>query len=101
MITVPQMTDEKFNEIVAEVHKELMEAPEEQRTAFLMSEWNSHSLTDYHHSLGRHIRNNYNIWHYEWTPELVDGVDYSKYHPDNISMEIIKAVWTLGDTSSE
>ena len=94
---LPQMDDEIFNKIVEEVHAELMEAPEEERSVFLLTGWNRHNLTEFHHSLGRHIRNNYSLWHYEWEPELRNGIDYSRYHPDNISMEIIKEVWKRGN----
>lgn len=94
---LPQMNEAEFNRIVEEVHDELMKEPEPVRSAFLLTGWNRYNLTDFHHSLGRHIRNTYNIWRYEWEPDLVDGVDHSKYHPDNISMEIIKAVWMRGN----
>ena len=97
MIKLEQMNDETFNKIVLEVHAELMNAPAVERDAFMLAEWSDVSLIDYHHSLGRYIRNNYNLWHFEWEPELIDGIDYSKFHPDNISMEIIKEVWLKGN----
>lgn len=93
---MPKMDEETFSKIVLEVHAELMKAPQANQDEFLLAEWSDHSLIDYHHSLGRHIRNNYSLWTFEWEPELRDGIDYSKYHPDNISMEIIKEVWKLG-----
>jgi len=95
-LTKKQMTQELFDEIVDKVHAELMEAPEDHRDAFLLAEWTDDKLIDYHSSLGRHIRNNYELWTYEWEPDLRDGVDYSKFHPDNVSMEIIKKVWERG-----
>lgn len=47
-------------------------------------------LCSLHHSLGRFIRNTYRLWEIEWEPEIQDNVDVSPYHPDAISMEIIK-----------
>ena len=50
-------------------------------------------LVQCHHGLGRHIRNHFKLWEYEWTPEKKDGVDHSPEHPDSISMEVIKEAW--------
>jgi len=50
-------------------------------------------LYDYHHSLGRDIRNHFKLWDTNWIPEIVEGVDFSENHPDAISMEVIKQVW--------
>ncbi len=91
------MTPEIFNGIVADVQKELFKAPQEERDEFLLSHWGDYTLTEYHHTLGRHIRNNYNLWEYSWKPELRDGVDYSSFHPDNISQSIIEQVWLKGN----
>lgn len=46
-----------------------------------------------HHSFGRYIRNKYDLWSRTWVPDLIDGVDYSKEHPDAISMDIIESIW--------
>lgn len=46
--------------------------------------------------LGMWIRNKYNLWTIPWEPELKDGIDYSPYHPDSVSMTIIKEVWKKG-----
>lgn len=54
----------------------------------------SDDLISLHSSLGQDIRNEYNLWSTEWVPELVNGVDISKDHPDNVSMEIIKLMHT-------
>jgi len=50
-------------------------------------------LHQYHHSLGRQIRNHFQLWNISWEPELVEGVDVSNEHPDAISMEVIREVW--------
>ena len=42
-----------------------------------------------HHSLGRHLRNHASLWESDWEPVLVDGVDYSRDHPDAISSQVI------------
>lgn len=92
------MTQELFDKIVEGVHQDLLDAPEEQRDMFMLSELANHKLIDYHSTLGRHIRNKYKLWDYEWTPEYDDSmVDHSKFHPDNLSMEIIKQVWLKGN----
>jgi len=53
-----------------------------------------HFLYDYHHSLGKEIRNYFELWRIDWSPEMLSpGVDSSQNHPDAISMEVIKLVW--------
>jgi len=53
------------------------------------------TVVTYNNSLGRDIRNYFKLWETVWEPKLVDGVDYSEEHPDQISMEVIKAVWWI------
>lgn len=61
------------------------------------------SLHAYHHGLGRNIRNLYRLWEenhpltagWHAHPELRDirnGTDFSKNHPDAVSMDIIRAI---------
>lgn len=50
-------------------------------------------LIEFHDSLGREIRNEFRLWENAWVPEIVDGADVSKDHPDQISMNIIEEVW--------
>lgn len=86
-----------FDEIVTDVRKDIFENwPEEERNKFFLSEYSDDSLIRYHHGLGRHIRNKYKLWEIKWEPVLIDGVDHSPYHPDNISMTIIEEVWKRG-----
>ena len=52
----------------------------------------SGALTEYHHSLGKKIRNEFKLWDTEWKPVMVDGADYSEDHPDQISLRVIEEV---------
>ena len=86
-----------FDEIVADMRKEIFEKwSEEDRSKFFLTEYNDRTLISYHHSLGTYIRNKYKLWGNSWEPVLIDGVDHSPYHPDNISMTIIEEVWKRG-----
>lgn len=38
------------------------------------------------------IRELYKLWHHKWEPDIVDGIDISPEHPDNMSYEILKRV---------
>lgn len=56
-------------------------------------------LIQFHHNIGRWIRNTFELWSRPFTPEIVDGVDISKDHPDAISMRVIEDVYNkLNDT---
>lgn len=62
-----------------------------------------HHLHKFHHGLGRYIRNDYGLWQNnpltekwrtdESSHDIVNGVDYSKDHPDAISMRVIEKLW--------
>lgn len=69
---------------------------EEERNAFFLGPYVDEPFEKYHMNIGLWIRNHYNLWTYKWEPELIDGVDYSPYHPDQLSNTIIKAVWEQG-----
>lgn len=92
--------NEKIQEIIAEVHKEILAWPEDERKEFWLSGWKDGNLHEYHHFLGRHIRNTYKLWTIPWEPELEEiggySVDVSPYHPDAVSMKIIEQVWKMG-----
>jgi len=51
------------------------------------------NLWEYSHSLGRKIRNFFELWDNGWTPNILDGVDNSEDHPDVVSMRVIQEVW--------
>lgn len=58
------------------------------KEAFIKSE----NLITYHSSLGKEIRNEFKLWETEWKPDLVNGIDTSEDHPDQVSMRVIKEV---------
>lgn len=70
--------------------------PEGLKVFFLTGIRDDETLSRYHMDLGMWIRNKYNLWTIPWEPELKDGIDYSPYHPDSVSMTIIKEVWKKG-----
>lgn len=51
------------------------------------------SLTRYHQSLGRMLRNEFKMWDTDWNPKIINGVDVSPDHPDQRSQRIIERVW--------
>ena len=62
------------------------------------------NLIDYHHSIGRNIRNTYGLWnsenpstkHWHNFPDdrlIIDGIDCSQDHPDAVSFDIIVLMW--------
>ena len=69
---------------------------DDDKNAFFLAGIKNDSLTQYHNSLGCFIRNKYNLWEIEWEPELRDGIDYSPFHPDQISFTIIEELWKRG-----
>lgn len=80
------------NEIVEEVIGWFEQSPEVAQEEFL--ECSEDDLIMYHSSLGRAIRNEFNLWQVDWAPMVnEDGVDISPAHPDSRSMFIIKDVW--------
>lgn len=50
-------------------------------------------LIRYHDTIGRAIRNLFNLWDTTWTPVISNGCDVSENHPDRLSMRVIEAVW--------
>ncbi|EBS4516522.1 hypothetical protein DQT32_03735 [Salmonella enterica subsp. enterica serovar Braenderup] len=50
-------------------------------------------LSKYNTSLGRSIRNEFDLWKYPWEPQLVNGIDYSPNHPDEVSIRVLQEVW--------
>lgn len=51
-------------------------------------------LIKYHDTLGKSVRNVFQLWNVSWKPKIVDGVDESPNHPDQVSMAIIEIAWT-------
>ena len=52
-------------------------------------------LIQYHHTLGKDIRNKFHLWNYKWTPQLENGIDMSPEHPDAVSMRVINLLHQL------
>lgn len=55
-------------------------------------------LSFYHHTLGRDIRNEFKLWEAEWKPDIINGVDHSPDHPDQVSLKVIEEVWNRLNT---
>jgi hypothetical protein len=85
-----------IEDIINAVHKETADWSEEDQTEFFLAPIHGESLIRFHHSLGRYIRNKYNLWELKWNPVLVNGVDHSPYHPDAVSQTIVEEVWKRG-----
>lgn len=80
-----------FDDMVIAVTSWFMEAPEEEQKLFLAT--SKDDLVRYHDSTGREIRNRFKLWERKWTPDVRNGIDHSPEHPDNISQEVLEAVW--------
>lgn len=50
-------------------------------------------LINYHSTFGVFIRNRFCLWDKKWIPVIVDGIDKSVQHPDNLSMQVIRSFW--------
>lgn len=46
-----------------------------------------------HSSLGKKIRNEFNLWSADWIPDIRNGFDHSNECPDAISFAVILEVW--------
>ena len=83
------MSYKTFDEIVDEIVQTM---DEDSRNT--LKEMKKDDLIIFHHTAGRHIRNEYGLW----KPDnpLISGyetaTDETK-HPDTVSMNIIKSIW--------
>jgi hypothetical protein len=98
---MPYLTKE---EIVAKVVADLQEDDKKFLTEEVKSE---DQMSMFHHTVGRHIRNHYGLWEKDnplvkaWYDAaevndityLVSGVDTHPNHPDQVSNQILRAVW--------
>lgn len=80
MVDINKIADEVISELL---HEDIQ----------YIKSLNKDDLYSLHHTLGQSIRNKHNFWENKWTPELINGVDHSPYHPDNISMTIIEIIY--------
>jgi len=91
-------------EIANEVHADLLKTwAASQLNNFFMGPYAGESLIQYHTTLRRYIRNQYELWRRgPHKPQYDDvGVDHSPYHPDQISQTIIKMIWEKGPKKDE
>ncbi len=84
--------------MVSEMQKEIQDWGSDFKSRFFLSEYASdqNTLHDWHHTLGRYIRNKFHLWDYEWEAKIIDGVDDSPEHPDAVSMAVIEELWKQG-----
>jgi len=78
-------------EMVEEVLKWFARSDTEEQIAFVSTEIDN--LVQYHTTLGRQIRNEFEMWRDEHEPFIVDGCDHSQDHPDARSMRVMEDVW--------
>ena len=89
-------------DIIEDVHRMILKewATDALNEFFLTGLRDDDTLSKYHDSLGRYIRNEYNLWSIPWTPVLGEFCgclcDMSPWHPDSVSMTIVKEVWKKG-----
>ncbi len=83
--------DEQKEKIKKEVLEWFYEAESEDQLEFKNCPFDN--LIRYHHTLGREIRNHFELWKYSWVQQIEDGIDMSPDHPDFISQRIIEDVW--------
>ena len=80
-------------DMVKEVYNEMCENANPKELE-MFTESTKDDLIEYHHTMGRYIRNKYELWKNPWTPETdSNGVDCSPNHPDSVSMKVIEDVW--------
>jgi hypothetical protein len=88
-----QYTEEEMTSVV---FKWLLNESVENQKSFVECDYND--LIVYHNTLGRNIRNHFNIWKNTWEPKIINGFDHAEDHPDQISMRIIQNVWRRSQT---
>lgn len=82
---------EDFNLMVKVVKQWIEKADSQFITEFINTP--REKLVKYYPGLGRDIRNEFKLWERHWTPQIIEGIDYSPDHPSQISMRVIEAVW--------
>jgi hypothetical protein len=90
-----KMVDE--DEMIITVFKWFIQESDVVRQQFLETRFAD--LVVYHNSLGRKIRNHFELWSNKWEPELEirNGIecDVSPNHPDAVSMRVIEKFWMV------
>jgi hypothetical protein len=87
------MNETDIQNMADTVNTWLQEAPERDKMLFVKS--TKKELIVYHNTLGRKIRNYFELWKNEYTPIIENGIDISENHPDQISMKVIEKVWEM------
>lgn len=88
---------QEYEEIILDLQNFIRENwTDETKNEFYLSGIKNDDLIRYHNSFGCFIRNKYNLWSIPWEPEIRDGIDYSPYHPDEVSFTIINELWRRG-----
>lgn len=64
----------------------------ENRKMFLTCEDYTKFVGEYS-QIARDMRNKFSMWDTPYTPEIINGVDHSPNHPDNLSMKILRNFW--------
>lgn len=80
-----------FDMVVWDVIHSLRKVPPKYQAEFFHCE--KKNLVQFHHTMGREIRNRHAFYTQPWEPEIEYGIDVSPFHPDAISMAIITEVW--------
>jgi hypothetical protein len=62
-----------------------------EKEEFITTQFNN--LNFFMPSLGVGIIEHFSLWAFPWRPQIVDGLDVSPNHPDNLALTVIEAVW--------
>lgn len=97
----------EFNQVSGELIKQLPRPPvsymvkiilddfknfsEREKEEFITTKFDNLNL--FMSSLGLGIIEHFNLWAFPWKPQLVDGLDISPNHPENLALTVIQAVW--------
>jgi len=80
--------------MIRQVRGWLKESPVDEIKKFL--DIPKEDLVIYHSTVGRSIRNAFELWAVPWTPVIDEsGVDISEEHPDAVSMRVLEGVWEM------
>lgn len=80
--------------MIRQVRSWLKESPVDEIKKFLDTP--KEDLIAYHSTVGRSIRNAFELWEKPWTPVIDEsGADVSEEHPDAVSMRVLEGVWEM------
>lgn len=85
------------DEIIDDVYRVVTEVwPQEERDKFFLAPIIEVDALYGRYELMMYIRNIYRLWERPWTPVMIDGIDHSPDHPENLSYHILEEVWKRG-----